>query len=248
MSQLPKSVFCATMHKAGSTIADAILTDICRARGLKIDRISLQVPKSPLKEPEIFFGYQDSMVGEGVYYGVARGPYVKDMPAIYGLKTIIQVRDPRDCLTSAYFSFRESHVEPTDPEKRKAFLERRRKLQGLDIDEYACNQAGSYKFRMKVLQNIVENHDDVLVLTYEDMVTQTEAWLARVAEFVGQPVTRNLRTTLGRKIDFSAPEEDTARHKRQVSPGDHLRKLTPATIATITEQLAPELEFFGYSR
>lgn len=248
MSRLPKSIFCATMHKAGSSIADRILTDICQAKGLKADRISLQLPQSPLTEPELFIAYQDSMVGEGIYYGVARGPYVKDMPVIYDLKTIIQVRDPRDCLTSAYFSFRESHVEPTDPEKRKAFLERRRKLQDLDIDQYARSQAGSYKTRMRVLKNIAESHDDVLVLTYEDMVTQTESWLGRIAEFVGQPITQDLRMALDTKINFAPPKEDTAQHKRQVSPGDHLRKLTPGTIATITEQLAPELAFFGYSR
>ncbi|MDP5307545.1 sulfotransferase domain-containing protein [Paracoccus spongiarum] len=241
-----KSILCATMHKAGSSIADLILADICRAKGLEIDRIALQVPSSDMTEGELFVSYQDKMRGEGVYYGVARGAYVKDMPIVYGLRAIIQVRDPRDCLTSAYFSFRESHRPPTDPQKLEAFLKRRELLQNQTIDEYATLQARSYNHRMAVLQEIVRKHDDVLVLRYEDMVTRTDKWLAAISDFIGQPITPDLRAILGKKIDFTVETEDASRHKRQVSPGDHRRKLKPETIASISDTLAAQLEFFDY--
>jgi hypothetical protein len=88
---------------------------------------------------------------QGVYYGMARGPYVRDMPIIGRLRTIVQVRDPRDCVTSAYFSFRESHRPPTDPEKLKAFQQRRETLKAMSIDEYAVRQAAQYLTRMQIL-------------------------------------------------------------------------------------------------
>lgn len=241
-----KSVISTSMHKAGSTIADSIIMDILAAKGMELDRIAIQVPKSHLSEAEIFKNYQSQMRETGVYYGIARGPYVSDMPVLEKLKVIVQVRDPRDCLTSAYFSFKESHVPPEDPEKRAAFMERRKKLENLDINEYVLSQAGDYKNRLRILRELVQRHDDVLVLTYEDMVERTEHWLGQIAYFVDQQITPVLRDKLGEKLNFSVRGEDVSKHKRQVSPGDHKRKLSESTIRKISHKMADEMKFFGY--
>jgi len=236
-----------SMHKAGSTIADKILVDFFNAKGMEIDLVSMRSMNSPLPEGEFFVGYQNQMKPVGVYYGIARGPYVSEMPIIKKLRAIVQVRDPRDCLTSSYFSVKTSHQPPKDPEKRKAFMQRRRKLEKQNIDEYVLAQVNGYRNRMLVLRDIIEGHGDILVLKYEDMVEHTEDWLAQIATFLDQPLTEALRADLGDKIDFSVDSEDIARHKRQVTPGDHKRKLKPETIATISERLAEELEYFGYA-
>lgn len=242
-----KSMIALSMHKAGSSIADRILMNFVAARGYEIDRISQQVPHSPLPEAEIYEGYQSRMKPNGVYYGMARGPYVANMPIIGRLRTIVQLRDPRDCITSAYFSFRESHVPPKDPTKLAEFQKRRAALQELDIDSYATSRAAQYRMRMQILARIIAAHDDVLVLRYEEMVEDTERWLGRIAAFLDQPVTAELRAQLGSKIDFSVAREDSARHKRQVRPGDHLRKLRPESIAAMTAVLKDELDRFGYA-
>ena len=247
MPNTSKSIICISMHKAGSTIVDSILVDICTVHGLAMDRISLAVPSSPLTEAEIFVGYQDKMKPEGFYYGVARGPYVADMPVLKTLKVIVQVRDPRDCITSAYFSFRQSHKPPSDPNKREQFMQRREKLLKLDINEYSVTQANSYRNRLQIFQDIVENHPAALLVKYEDMVLRTEDWLRQISEFVGQPVNDGLRTALGDKIDFSVAKEDPLRHKRQVTPGDHARKLDPAAIAELNTRIGNQMAFFGYA-
>lgn len=241
-----KSVFAVSMHKAGSTILDQILTKVMQARGLEIDRISLQVPSSPLSEGEVFVGYQERMKPENVYYGVARGIYVSQMTVLPRLKVIVQVRDPRDCITSAYFSFKLSHVPPKDPAKLAEFNRRRERLQAMDIDEYAQSQVGSYRNRMNVLRDLIGSADDVLVLKYEDMVLDTERWLGKISEFVEQPITDELRAALGDKIDFRVSTEDPTKHKRQVTPGDHKRKLAPETIKAMTARLREQLDYFGY--
>lgn len=242
-----KSVISTSMHKAGSSIADSIITDILAAKGMELDRISLQVPASPLSAAEIYKNYQIHMKETGVYYGIARGPYVSDMPVLYRLKVIVQVRDPRDCLTSAYFSLKKSHVPPIDPEKLRQFMERRRKLETLDINEYVRQKADEYRNRLRILRELVQRHDDVLVLKYEDMVERTEQWLEQIALFVDQPITSALRTKLGEKVDFSVDKEDISKHKRQVSPGDHKRKLSEKTIREISDTMADEMAFFGYA-
>lgn len=95
-----KSVFSLSMHKAGSSVADLILLDFCKARGMEIDRIAVRVPSSSLPQRDLYLNYQDRMRLTGVYYGIARGPYVSEMSIIKDLKTIVQVRNPCDCITS----------------------------------------------------------------------------------------------------------------------------------------------------
>mgnify|MGYP006444211795 CR=1 FL=1 len=242
-----KSVISLSMHKAGSSIADRIIGDFCTEKGYELDRIARQVPDSPSPEGELFVSYQDHMKLDDVYYGMARGPYVKDMDIIDRLKTIIQIRDPRDCITSAYFSFKESHVLPNNPEKRAKFQHRRDTVSQLTIDDYAATNAENYKMRMNVLRNIIESHADVLLLRYEDMVEDTEKWLTQISEFLGQPVTENVRERLGNKTNFTVNSEDVTKHKRQVSPRDHVRKLSGSTINTMNETLRDPLQYFGYT-
>jgi len=243
-----KSVLAASMHKAGSTICDDILTDFFLEKGLNIDRISLSVPASPLPEGEVYKNYQSNMVLNNTYYGVARGVYVADMPILSKIKLIIQVRDPRDCITSAYFSFKTSHVSPKDPKKLAEFLERRKKLQSMEIDKYALSEVYRYITRMNVLRGLVESHNDALVLHYEEMVTNTDAWLEKISNFVDQPVTDQLLSRLGDKVNFSVDKEDENNHKRQVTPGDHKRKLKPETIEEMTERLKENLDYFEYRK
>lgn len=235
------------MHKAGSTITDNILLDFMGAKSMEIDRISLLVSKSPLPIQDVYVQHQDKMKPDGVYYGVARGPYVSAMPILKKLKIIMQVRDPRDCLTSAYFSYKLSHVPPKDPNKLREFMERRKELKDLDIDQYVVAEAAGYQNRMNILRNLMDGHDDLLLLKYEDMVLDTERWLKQISDFLDQPITDELRATLGNKIDFSVKAEDPMRHKRQVLPGDHKRKLKPETVDTMSGTMKRELDFFGYS-
>lgn len=241
-----KSLIALSMHKAGSTIASAILAEICAEKGYAIELIAPQVPASPLREEEFFLAYQAQMADEGIFYGVARGPYVKDMPRLFGLKAVVQVRDPRDCMTSSYFSYALSHVLPKDPEKLRLFRERREKLVRTPIDDYVLVQAPHYRERMAVLRTILGIHDDALLVTYEEMVDYTDDWLDRLCDFIGQPRTDTLMARLAGKLDFAVAAEDETAHKRQVAPGDHKRKLAPETIAKLNEILGDELRWFGY--
>ncbi len=242
-----KSLLATSMHKAGSSITNQILADFCRERGYEIDDISHRVQASPLPEAEVFIKAQSEMHRGGVYFGMARGPYVRDMEIIPSLKLITQLRDPRDCITSAYFSFSKSHQPPEDPEKRKLFEAQQQKIKKMDIDGFARSRAKNYANRMTILANILEAHEDALILRYEEMVTDTPVWLGRIAEFLGQPMTDSLRARLGGKVDFSVEKEDEGKHKRQVTPGDHARKLTPETIAILNETLAAPMARLGYN-
>lgn len=234
------------MHKAGSTIADQIITEFCRVRGMKIEKISKLVSASPKPEREVFVDYEPDLHGGAAYYGVARGAYVADMPWLYRIRLIIQIRDPRDCLTSSYFSRAISHVPPKNPLKRAEFMQKRENAVSQTIDEYVLNRIKEYQLRLDVIRELVEKHPDVLLLKYEDMVENTDIWLTSVADFLGQPLTGSLESRLTDKLDFTVDGENPSQHKRQVTPGDHLRKLQRETISQLNSLAESQLTYFQY--
>ena len=241
-----KSLVALSMHKAGSTITDRILTRFCSAKGYEIDLLDYHLEASPLEPGDFLVGFEKSMRAEDVYYGIIRGPFGNRLTRLGEFRIIVQLRDPRDCITSAYFSFGKSHKPPEDPVKARAFHERRGLFLSVDIDTMTLQMVENYRIRMQVLADIIDVHEDVLVLKYEDMVLNTEHWLGQIAGFLDQPLTDELRRKLGDDIDFSIDSEDSSRHKRQVLPGDHTRKLKPETIARMNEVLADVLRRFDY--
>jgi len=242
-----KSIMALSMHKAGSTVANYIFVEFLKEKGYAVDEISKQVLGSPLPETQIYMDYQSKMSLEGTYYGMARSPGAHKMDILKDMRLILQVRDPRDCITSSYFSMAASHRLPDDPEKKKAFLEQRSKAAETKIDDYASAAVSGYVERLKILQEIVDSHGDFLLLKYEDMVEDTPKWLNDVATFVDQDITPALREQIKRFINFNVPNEDANRHKRQVKPGDHLRKLQPDTIAAMNAKFGDLLDTFGYA-
>ncbi|MEM8551292.1 MAG: sulfotransferase domain-containing protein [Pseudomonadota bacterium] len=244
----PKSLIAVSMHKAGSSVANRIILEFAKAKGYAIEQITSAVAGSARSEESVFLEYAQKLKPAGVYYGMARGPYVEKMPGIDALRVIVQVRDPRDCITSLYYSWRESHVLPSNPEKRKVFEERREKVASTDIDSFARQSTQNYRNRLTIIADILARHPDCLLLTYEEMVGDTNAWLDRIGAFLDQPLTAPLRAAIAKHADFEVDGEDSARHKRQVVPGDHARKLRPETVSHLTKALKAELERFGYGQ
>jgi len=234
------------MHKAGSSIADQIIMLFCIGKQYKIESMPEAAKPSPLSETEYCITKQQEMQISGYYYGMFRGPYVKDMPRLRQLKLIIQVRDPRDCITSAYYSYLISHKIPENPEKKQQFLSRRKKIEKMSIDAFAAAHAHEYQQRLSVLIDLLSKHDDMLLLKYEDMVEQTEGWLQQLSSFIGQPIKGKVGDAIHAKADFKVEKEDPNNHRRQITPGDYIRKLRAETIDALNVRMAEQMLFFGY--
>lgn len=243
-----KSAIAVSMHKAGSSVTDLILTDMTRAAGYETELISPQVPASPLNEPDFFHAYAERIRPEGgIYYGMARHYGAHDMPILHDLRLIAQMRDPRDCLTSGFFSFGGAHQAPADPGKRAEFMARRDQINAMDIDRYVIENAQNYLMRCEKIRQLVETHPDLLLLEYADMVDRTQEWLDKIADFLDLEIAEWLQAICDKRLDFDVEKEDPSKHKRQVRPGDYRRKLKPGTIEQVNKVLAPALEYFDYA-
>lgn len=183
----------------------------------------------------------------GFFFGPLRAPYLlEELPNLDQYRTLIQLRDPRDCLTSMYFSKAFSHVPPADPEKQQKFFEERQQVQEETIDEYVVDSAPRW---LRLYQNYAEalqNSPRLQFVKYEQMVLDFPGWLTKVEEAWGFDFNPQLRERLLKEADFDVKQEDIYSHKRQVMPGDHLRKLKPETVEQLTEMFRPSLEALGY--
>lgn len=173
-----------------------------------------------------------------------------------GDRAVLMMRDPRDCMVSGYYGFLRLHGGGLQTPSRQIFYD-------MGIDAYVLEH---------MLPRYARALDDYIalrakipalsVLHYEQMVTDFSRWLPAFLEALAMPRHLRLRERLRHprlgvtplrvlldrhSTSFTPPAaEDIDSHKRQMLPGDHIRKLKPETIATINDQMGPQLRAFGY--
>ncbi len=176
--------------------------------------------------------------------GPIRRPIV--LPDDLDARGIIAVRDPRDALTSMFYSFTFSHKGIADAERKR--------WEAMGVDKFALQRLGDMKERLIGYRAMLDARPHWSLVRYEDMVLRFDVWLSQVLDGFGltpdpaavaafaQAKIEEYRTTIAAR----QKRERIELHVRNVAPGDHLRKLQPETIAAINTALADELAFFGY--
>jgi hypothetical protein len=162
----------------------------------------------------------------------------------------LQTRDPRDVLTSLYFAL--VYVFPLDPggypkpEQQEAW-----RKQGIDsfVLEMSDMVKASYSYLLES-----EVFTKATLLQYEEMVTNHSGWAARVlGAFRGYADDHQLADLGTRMVAefagaFDADCENVRSHKRQVTPGDFRRKLSPPVILELNRKFADILGQLNYTR
>jgi hypothetical protein len=159
---------------------------------------------------------------------------------------ILHLRDPRDAITSEFYSLAYSH--PPVPGKFNPTADMRRQWAEEGVDAHARTHADRWVGRYQIYIDRLLGRPNTTFLKYEQMVTDFPSWLrAFMAPFPIDDADR-LHARLARKYrnNFSVKREDVYRQKRQVTPGDHKRKLQPDTIAFLNDKFAAILERLGY--
>jgi hypothetical protein len=160
-------------------------------------------------------------------------------------KVILHLRDPRDCLTSLYYSILHSHPVPEGAGKDD-FLKFRAQVASRSIDEQCLLQSRGYIRLYNNYIDLYKNSENIFLSRYEDMVSDFENWLNGIFTFTQAPLNHFHFTNILDNADFQVDKEDISKHKRRVVPGDFLDKLAPATIQQLNEKFSAALECFGY--
>jgi hypothetical protein len=242
------SVLVFSLPRAGSVLLEHCVIELSAAVGLPYISIAgrffdlgLLDHSAPRSTSRIF-------AEKGYCYGGFRGfPSNFKIPIIRRAKKILQVRDPRDLLTSHYFSLRESHpplgkVLKSDPQDSALFELART----LDIDSYVDRVAPVYKQLLAGYRKLVSRYD-VRLYRYESIVYDKVAWINSICNYYDWNLPQEYIRDLAAKHDIFPSTEASGKHIRQVHPGDYTRKLKRQTIELLTRYFADDMRFFGYS-
>ena len=188
----------------------------------------------------------------GHYFGAFRVPgyffgnYVDVLGDLTASRIVVQVRDPRDCIISLFYSYKYSHGSPGEGILKKNFNRYLNHIEDMDIDKFALEQATVYSRRLGMITDLRDKFENHVLLNYECMVLDFKKWEKRLFGYLGIDPPRDIRKKIKLLANFEVETENINHHKRQVTPGDHKRKLRPETIEQMNVILADHLACYGY--
>ncbi|MCH5373480.1 MAG: sulfotransferase domain-containing protein, partial [Planctomycetes bacterium] len=199
--------------------------------------------------PESLKQFETWFLPKGCAYAPLRHPNLHlALPHLDQFRVILMTRDPRDCLTSLYYSVAYSHAEPENPKALEEFHETRDLARQMEIDRFVIeNSQREWVPNFRNLCELLKENPHVRLVRYEDLVANFPAWLDEILDCWGLSLDRRSRRKIESLADFNVTAENVHSHKRQVQPGDHRRKLKMDTIEQLNELFGETLTTLGYS-
>jgi len=242
-----QSIVFFTIHKSASVYVGNMLKQLTTHAGMIAIDLDTYYFLSNTQE-DTMRTIDWSATKRGYFFGPFRH-YHPALPPLDEYKVILMVRDPRDVLTSLYFSHAYSHTIPSGTgAKAQSSLQIRNEALQHTIDEYVLKEASTYFYRYREYAQKLLHKPNLLFVRYEDMVTDFEKWLDPIITFLDVEVKKEMINQIMREANFKVERENVYVHKRQVDPGDHKRKLKTETIMQLTAECADILEAYGYTK
>lgn len=248
-----RPVLIYTFHKAASSFLHQLTTELTHQLNLEYRSINQQ--EFTARVFEIGWCAFINEHPEADCFGPIRlarraNPYLPE--DLESFQKVLHVRDPRDATVSLFYSAAFSHVceekvfNPSDTERNA--------LRDMGVDAFVLSKISRLKPAYALAVEHLLCRDDVVFLKYEDMVADFRLWLHRFVSPFAAFCDTQVLATVEKELyeqhvnDFAVDAEDIYQHKRQVTPGDHRRKLKPETIDALSEAFGPVLDAFGYTR
>jgi len=246
------SSFAFGMHKGGSTMLHTFFDIATRLSGIRSISASNILFRAGVTDEEYALdaSIKDFFLdNKAVFIGFryiplfmlgAKGDFLNH-------KAIVLVRDPRDCVVSAYFSFLKSHVVHADiaAGSAQSILSERARHQSTTIDEYCL--AEMHRFVGELHGYAYFAHENLRIYRYEDIIFDKRNFLAGALEYMGLDVREEAFETALQKVDVIPEAEMPDAHIRNVTPGDYKTKLKRETIEILNAEFRESLELFGYA-
>jgi hypothetical protein len=248
------STYLVGVKKGGSTLMAKVMRDLQPFA----DRPLFEYPSVAFKDGLPWFRTVDDIDGSlrcnGYIYGVFRWLPENDLFDLGTMdeetskrkaRFISLFRDPRDILTSLYFSDAKSHAIPASGPLREQMLKNREDLEQVGLDDYVLQKAPSYlRHYYRTLQ--VETMPDTTVLRYEDIIYDKKLLVSTMADGMSCDLPAGELDRIAAKHDQIPDAENQDRHIRQVHPGNFRKKLKPETIEKLTDTFAVILNKLNY--
>jgi hypothetical protein len=245
---LAPSAFSFAIHKSGSVLLDHVIVDLCRAVGIEAFGFDNICFKSGLPISDVVPESGTALLGRpGYFFYGFRGfhGFMRSMD-LSANKKVILVRDPRDILTSFFFSMALSHGLPPSGETRANVLRQRDAANAMAIDDYVLSRNVDF-IRNNFRVYMALEGPSAKVFRYEDIIFDKRSWVAAINQWFHLGAPDAAVAAIADRHDIVPVAEDLTQHIRQVNPGNHKKHLTRETIAAIERQYADVMAHYGYA-
>jgi hypothetical protein len=238
-----------------------IMRDICQKHHITYYSPNQAIEKQ-LPFEQIFRG-EDFIVKRNGCFGPLR--FFVPSAALDTANIILHLRDPRDVLTSMFFSY--CFMHPGEIEANTGY---RREVAEAGIDKFALDMTdenftqykgdygtglrygrhiGNLRDRYTTYLREVVGRPNAITISYEQMVHDFRGWLRKFLSAFELPEANETYEFVasGRAQSIRPPVENIRSHIRKVTPGDYREKLRPETIAELNRRFSEVLDVLGYS-
>ncbi|MEO8066069.1 MAG: sulfotransferase domain-containing protein [Flavobacteriales bacterium] len=163
---------------------------------------------------------------QGFFYGALRTYCALPQPDRF--RVVVVLRDPRDVLTSQYYSQAYSHAIINE-----RIAEQRKKVLSQSIDEAVLEEAPKL---LAIYNDYLREYTGkpwALITTYERMIADHATWLKGIAAHCGLDGHPDLVERLAKEGMQVKGSGDKNQHVRVGKSGDHKSKLAPATVTEL---------------
>lgn len=244
-----KSFFAFSLPKAGSTLLEKVMTDVCAKKSIPVIspcQVAFQLGLNPTTMTDdleqVFHKQGYGYLGFRHYL-----PFDSVMFDMNEANHLLLVRDPRDMLTSLYFSMKFSHTIPkAEGRATKVMVKARQSLEEKTIDNFVLERSeGIMKIYRRYIYRLIPL-DNVKVYRYEDIIFDKVTWVKSMLDFIGEELPEKDVISIAKKHDLRPSEENPLLHVRQVTPGNYKKHLAEETIDRLNETFTNVLNHFSY--
>ena len=240
---MARSLFLLGLIKSGSTLLNRVMKPITESAGFIFDSPANDLRQQGVELRDAALSFE----AENRAYGGFRNlPW--PLPAFAADRAVFLVRDPRDALTSLYFSVAYSHRPPgtgvSDALLRR-FEARRARAKAQAIDDFVLAEAP--RQAETIAETLRHLPAGSRTYRYEEVIFEKLAWVADMMAFLRLEVPQRRVAQIVQRQDIKPEAEAPHEHVRRVTPGDHREKLSSDTIRRLDEILRPVMESLGYA-
>lgn len=226
------SAYIFSLHKAGSTLINGLAQVMCAfnqagfvsfANAMRAAGLSGETPVAV--DPAVYRP-------EGFIYGGFRAFPGHGLPWLDRAPKVLLLRDPRDILTSFYFSVAFSHRPPGEGPLKQEHDTFQLETKNGRIGTFVKEQAPGLRREIKRYERRLPS-SNLAVYHYEDVIGNKAAWIEDLAGFLALDADAAVKRRLLERFDVTPDKERPDRHVRRVEPGDHKEKLPPRVIARL---------------
>jgi len=247
-SEQKPAVFVLGVRKSGSSILNSMVTALAESQGMPFIDVAGKLFAAGVKVVD----WQNDAAMAGliapgnVYGGFRNCPTgLLGEPLYLACKKVLLVRDPRDALVSEYFSNAYSHSLPKEGEGREQMMALRQEALQASLESFVVDRCGPMRKTLMEFAPMLKD-PSLKVFKYEAVIGAKRQLLHDICRHFNWQVSEQHITNILSWADVMPDEERPTEFVRRVSPGDHIDKLSPATIARLNELLRQPMDLLGY--